>query len=172
MKHLKKFNFNKFGQDMPDCAIRSICAGIGIDYEAACKVLGVKCVEGKGYVDEYGIDLDMLQEKFSKFLGEVEENDNFESPIEALLNGQPLDDWLEESKKKSRFGTFLVYLDDNKMKDGGHIVCCKITSTNAYYIDTDDVGNMFVQCWIKVLKVIPKDSKWHFKYDEVNKKFI
>ena len=103
-KHFKKFNANKWGKLHGDCAIRALVLGIGIDYEAACKVLKVRCVPGEGYVAEdgnegAGIDLDLIQEKFSKFLGEIQDNllaNPDVDPVQAMLNAKHLDAWLED----------------------------------------------------------------------------
>ena len=163
-KHWKDVNFNKWGKDMPDCAVRAIVAAIGIDYEVACKVLGVKCVKGKGFTDTYGVDIDTVQEKFSAYLGDVEENEGFEDdPLAAFFNAPELDDWLEEMKSSKKTGTYLVYVDDNKKNDGGHIICCEVTSSKAYFIDTSDVGGMQVQCWMKVLEKLDPADPLHYK---------
>lgn len=174
MKYWKNINYNKWRKDMPDCAIRSIVAAIGIDYEAACKVLKVKYIKGRGYNDEYGIDIDLLHDAFKKFLGDIEENEGFEDdPLKSFLSATPLEDWLSKMAKEGKTGTYLVYLDDNKVADGGHIVCCRIKSaSDAYFIDTFDVSKMPVQCWIKVEKVLPASSKYHYKYDKATKQFL
>ena len=167
------FNFNKWGKDMPDCAIRSLAAGTGLDYEVICKKLSVQCIKGKGFADTYGIDLDLLVDKFKGWLGPIEDNlDNFDDPVQALVAGQPLYEWLDLSEEQNRKGTYLVYLDDNKMRDGGHIVCCSCNGKNPCFIDTDDVGKMFVQCWCKVLKQAKKDSPQHWKYDKSRNCFL
>lgn len=172
-KYWLDFNFNKWGKDMPDCAVRSLAAGTGLDYEAVCKKLGVKCIPGKGFADTYGIDLDIIVDRFKGWLGPIEDMlDKFEDPVQALTSGQPLFEWLELSEKEGRKGIFLVYLDDNTMHDGGHIVCCSCQGKNPCFIDTDNVGNMFVQCWCKVLKKVPESSSLHWKYDHSQRKFL
>lgn len=176
-KHFKKFNANKWGKLHGDCAIRALVLGIGIDYEVACKMLKVNCVQGEGYVAEdgnegTGIDLDLLQSTFSKLLGEVEDNllaNPDIDPIEAFKMAKPLDQWLEDKDFKEP-GRYLVYLDDNKEKDGGHIVFADCRSTPVYY-DVSDCGDMNVQAWIKVTHVLKKDSKYHYKYDKATHTF-
>lgn len=173
-RHWCDLNYNKWGKDQPDCAIRSICAAIGFDYEEACKQLGVKCIPGQGYMNDYGIDLDVLHDAFHDYLGEIEDNldnDEYDSPLVAFLNGQILNKWLDESVQKGRTGIYLVYLDDNMKNDGGHIVCCKITSEKQYFIDTSNVGLMPVQAWIKVTRKLNVHDFRHWRYDKNQKKF-
>ena len=88
----------------------------------------------------------------------------------SSLYGITLNDWLEAHKKDN--AKYLVYLDDDKAMDGGHIVCAYCYPDKLYFIDTFDCGEMFVQAWTKVKKVIPKDSDQHWKYDKQLKKFI
>ncbi len=172
-KYWLDFNFNKWLKDMPDCAVRSLVAGTGLDYELVCKKLGVKCIQGRGFADTYGIDLEEICSKFKGWLGPIEDMlDMVDDPSKAMLNGQPLEEWLDLSEIEERKGTYLVYLDDNKYNDGGHIVCCSCNGKNPCFIDTDNVGNMFVQCWCKVLKQVPKDSPQHWKFDKSKKIFV
>ena len=170
-KYWKNVNYNKWKQIMPDCQVRALCADIGVDYELACKALGVKCVPGKGFNDTYGVDLDVILVKFKKFFGPLTDMlDLVDDPVQALTNGITLNDWLEAHKKDN--AKYLVYLDDDKAMDGGHIVCAYCYPDKLYFIDTFDCGEMFVQAWTKVKKVIPKDSDQHWKYDKQLKKFI
>lgn len=85
---LKLFNANKWGKDCPDCAIRSIVAALGFDYEVACNKLGVSCTPGVGYTDEYGVDLDQVYEKFSKYFEPIQDNlEMFDDPVQSLIAG-------------------------------------------------------------------------------------
>lgn len=177
-KHLKKFNANKWGKLHGDCTIRALVLGIGIDYEMACKMLKVRCVPNEGYVAEdgnegTGIDLDLIQETFSKFLGEIEDNllaNPDIDPMKAMLNAKPLDKWLDDKDYKNP-GLYLLYLDDNKEHDGGHIVFADCRAEPKYF-DISDCGDMGVQAWIKIEKRLSKGSKYHYKYDIKNHKFI
>jgi len=160
----KNVNLNKWGKDTYDCAIRSLVAATGLDYELVCKKLGVKCVPGEGYNDPYGVDWEVIEKKFKQFLGPTEDNlDNFDDPFMSLLAGEPLEKWLRQAKAKGRDGAYLVYLDDNKQADGGHVVCCVCRGNKSFFVDTADVSGMFVQCWAKVEKRVPATSKYHWK---------
>jgi len=156
---------------MPDCQIRAICAGIGYDYEAACEKLNVSCVKGSGFSDEKGIDLYDVHDTFKKFLGPMQDmTDLFDDPVQALLNGISLNDWLEQHATDNK--TYLIHLDDNKEMDGGHIICAKCYGSKTFFVDTFDCGEMFVQAFCQIERVLKKDSRFHWKYDEKTKKFI
>ena len=43
-----KFNFNCYGRNIPDCAIRSVSAATGLDYREVCKRFGVSYTKGRG----------------------------------------------------------------------------------------------------------------------------
>lgn len=141
-KFWKNINYNKWNKDVPDCFIRSICAGIGVDYEAACRVLGVDYVKGEGCLDMYGVDLEVFYDRFKPFFGKMEDIlDKFEDPQKAITS-ITLNQWLEEHKDDNC--VYIVYLDDFKQNDGGHIVCARCNNSSTYFIDTFDCGNMYV----------------------------
>lgn len=175
--YFKKFNANKWKKLHGDCAIRSLVLGIGIDYEVACKILGVRCLPGEGYVAEdgnegTGVDLYLIQEKFSQFLDEVQDtllDDPDVDPIDAMLNALPLDEWLKQ-KKYGKPGLYLLFLDDNQENDGGHIVFANCLKSPMYY-DISDCGDMPVQAWIRIKKRLPETSKYHFKFNKETKSF-
>lgn len=166
------FNANKWGKDAPDCAIRSLVLGIEMDYEVICKKLGVACTPDKGYADDYGIDLYDLQEKFSQYLGNVEDDlDTADDPINAFLHAPSLARWLTDHAADNC--RYLVYLDDDSQMDGGHIVYANCKDPNRpYFIDTSDVSTMPVQAWIRVKKTVPRSSRVHYKYDTKTKRFF
>jgi len=55
---LIKFNFNAWGQNISDCAIRAVVAATGLDYREVCKRFGVSYKKRKGLIRDTGIDLD------------------------------------------------------------------------------------------------------------------
>lgn len=176
-QYFKKFNANKWGKLHGDCAIRSLVIGLGIDYEVICKKLGVKCVKGEGYVAEdgnegTGIDLELIQKTFASFLGDIQDvllADPDIDPVKAMLDAEPLADWLKHKKYKTP-GLYLIFLDDNKENDGGHIVFANCLS-QPYYYDISNCDDMPVQAWIKINKRIKSDSKYHYKYNKETRKF-
>jgi len=70
---LKKFNVNPWHKRIGDCAIRSLVIGLGFDYRAACKQLGVSYKNGHGLIRDTGIDLYDIKTKFSEFFDIVED---------------------------------------------------------------------------------------------------
>lgn len=56
-KPIRRFNFNPWKAHVGDCAIRAVCAAIGMRYELVCKEFGVSWKRGKGLIRDTGIDL-------------------------------------------------------------------------------------------------------------------
>ena len=74
-----KFNFNPWNARRPDCAIRGISAATGLDYREVCRILGVSYKNGSGIIRDTGIDLNDIEEKFSKYFDIVEDYyDNYD----------------------------------------------------------------------------------------------
>lgn len=175
-KYFVNFNANKWGKDHGDCAIRSLVMGIGMDYEQVCKKLGVPCVKNEGYIptsadETEGVDLEVIKEKFSNFLGEEEDwitKFPEEDPYKLMLAAPSLEKCM--SHRQFAGGKYLVYLDDNEEMDGGHIVY--VNGFKNYFVDTFDCSKMGVQSWIKILRVVSPKSDLHYKYDPNTKQFI
>jgi hypothetical protein len=69
--NFKNINYNKWGKNIGDCAIRAICAGIEMDYEKVCKRLGVAHKRGWGLIRDTGIKLEDIKEKFDEYFDVV-----------------------------------------------------------------------------------------------------
>lgn len=67
----KKLNYNKWGKNIDDCAIRSISAGLGMDYEVVCRKFGVACKKGYGLIRKTGINLNDIIVKFDEYFDSV-----------------------------------------------------------------------------------------------------
>jgi hypothetical protein len=80
----KRINYNKWGKNIDDCAIRSISAGLGMDYEVVCKKLEqyykkrhkkstdkFKCKRGYGLVTDEGVDLEYIKGAFDRYFDVV-----------------------------------------------------------------------------------------------------
>jgi hypothetical protein len=84
----KKRNYNKWGNNINDCAIRSISAGLEMDYEVVCKKFEqyykkrhkkshkkstdeFKCKKGYGLVTNEGVDLEHIKGAFDKYFDVV-----------------------------------------------------------------------------------------------------
>ena len=73
------FNFNCYGKNIDDCAIRAVVAATGLDYREVCKRFGVSYVKGKGLRRSTGIGLDVIEEKFGEYCDIVEDYyDNYD----------------------------------------------------------------------------------------------
>lgn len=78
-KHFCKFNFNKYGMHIPDCAVRSVVAATGLDYDIACKMYGCSFKRGHGLIRNSGIALEDIKQKFNSYFDIVVDfNDDFD----------------------------------------------------------------------------------------------
>jgi hypothetical protein len=147
MKYFREFNFNPWGANVDDCAIRAIVAALGMDYRVVCKTLGVSWKHGKGLIRDSGIDLDLIKQKFDSYFDIVEDfADTYEIPQELIddpefdnsiffsgdladgdfgVSGLTLEEFIDMYKNQGRF---LVGLSPNPnaknetARSGGHIV--------------------------------------------------
>lgn len=174
-----KINFNKWNKDEPDCFVRSLCAGTGLDYEIVCKMLGVQCIPGRGFTNSFGLDLDDIHDKMSNFFkGEVEDEiPDFETddqdPLSSIINsskGPPLRIWLAAKQDKKIYGSWLVYMDDFKSTDGGHIVFCQSLLGKAFFVDTWNPGSLLVVASLELdpKKHLKKTDPKHWKREDVH----
>lgn len=190
--NFKRFNFNKWKQNIGDCAIRAICAGIGMDYELVCKRLGVSFKRGKGLIRDTGIKLDDIKEKFDEYFDVVQDYNEVYDFKDDISKDKYIDldmwdndeddqfssgDTLEDFLLMYNDGEYLIGLTGNKKaesdkcKKGGHIVYAN-TLNEPYFIDTWDCSEMLVDCFMRINKKVPKDSNEHWKYDKEKKMFI
>lgn len=188
---MKKFNANPWHQRIGDCAIRALVIGLGFDYRAACKQLGVACKSGYGLVRSTGIDLYDIKAKFSSFFDIVEDfneqqdfvPDEFKGSdddariqdIEASLLvpgtfGITLRDFLEMYADQ---GQFLVGLVTNDQKQDGHIVFVNCAKGMNYAVDTYTSSlDFLVDSFMRIKQRLPKDDPRHFRLDPVTKEFV
>ena len=194
-----KTNYNPYGKRIGDCAIRAIVAATGLDYREVCKRLGVAFTKGKGLRRDTGIELEDIKQKFSDYFDIVEDycDNNAFVPDEykdsnandemnqfdidndiSLVSGDTLNDFCDYFDGQ---GTFLVSLDYNPKssnpaisRPGGHIVCARLSpkAKRRGFIDNWDSGEMLVDAYMRVVKMEPKDSLLHWKYDYDKKQFI
>ena len=190
---IKLLNFNKWGKHINDCAIRSIVAAIGMDYEKVCKQFGMSFKKNYGLIRDTGIDLRDIKSKFDKWFDVVQDfNDNidfsdefpdaidldafdYDSEIDTYSSGITLNEFMDMFKGQ---GVFLVALVGNphavkmQSRKGGHIVCCKcLPNKEPYTIDTWDCSEMLVDAYMRIKKTIPYSHPDHWKYDKQNKSF-
>ena len=79
----------------------------------------------------------------------------------------------------NKTGRYLVSLSPNKdsrdkrcRREDGHIVCVMQLDGRPMAVDTWDSADMLVDCFMRIKKVVPKDSPLHWKYDYEKKRFI
>lgn len=191
---IKFFSYNPWGAKIGDCAIRAICAAIGLRYELVCKELGVSWKRGKGLIRDTGIDLELIKSKFDEYFDKVEDYAE-ELPPEllddpAFTRAQVLDAALGVDEETAGItlaeflelyrgqGTFLVGLVGNpdaenpNARKGGHIVCAKcFKGKQPFAIDSWRSEEMIVDAFMRVKKTIPKDDPRHWVWDAEHKCF-
>lgn len=193
-KPVRYFNMNPWGSRIGDCAIRAICAAIGMRYELVCKELGVSWKRGKGLIRDTGIDLNKIKETFDPWFDIVEDYteelppEMMEDPafaqakfldaamgLEEEYTGITLAEFLELYRGQ---GTFLVGLVGNphakneNARKGGHIVCARCwKGKEPYAIDEWNSAEMLVDSFMRVKKTVPRDDPRHWVYDYENKCF-
>lgn len=194
------FNFNPYKAHIDDCAVRAITAALGMRYELVCKQLGVSWRKGSGLIRSSGITLDVINSRFDEWFDVVQEfsgdydsmpddlkNDPEFQDLESLsitmginnyTTGITLNDFCEMFAKQ---GIFLVGLAPNPnsrngycRREGGHIVCAKCLKKYSvgYFIDTWDSGDMLVDSWMRVSKVIPPEDPRHWVFDKATHSFV
>ena len=194
------FNFNPWKKHLQDCAIRAISGATGLSYKEVCKKLGVSFKNGYGLIRDNGIDLDVIEEKFSDYFDIVEDYyDNHDFvPDEYVgskedasmrkfeeLNGinaiskTTLNDFCDEFAGQGRFLVGLVGNPEAENKavrnhKDGHIVYVNLDrrSKRQGFVDIYDAGEMLVDSYMRVAKREPKDSPKHWKYDFDRHEFI
>lgn len=192
------FNYNKWNKDINDCAIRAICAGTNMDYEYVCKKLDVKYKVGQGLIQDDGIELSLINEKFKDYFDVIQDftvNYDFsedskeeyidlrqfdiDNDIDSFSSGITLQEFLTDYYPER--AEYLISLEKNlhaqndNCKINGHIVygnCKCLNDTRPYFVDTWDCREMIVDCYMKINKKVPLGNKEHLKYDKINKKFI
>lgn len=193
-KPIHFFSFNPWKARVGDCAIRAICAAIGLRYELVCKELGVSWKRGKGLIRDTGIDLELIKSKFDEYFDKVEDYAE-ELPPEllddpAFTRAQVLDAALGVDEETAGItlaeflelyrgqGTFLVGLEGNpdaknpNARKGGHIVCAKcFKGKQPFAIDSWSSEEMTVDSFMRVKKTIPKDDPRHWVWDAEHKCF-
>lgn len=194
-KPIRFFNFNPFKARTGDCAIRAICAAIGMRYELVCKELGVSWKRGKGLIRDTGIDLERIKEVFDEYFDVVEDYSE-ELPPEMMENpafaqakfmdaalgiednsaGITLAEFLELYAGQGKFLVGLVPNPNAKnlacKRDGGHIVCAKcFRGKEGFAIDSWNSSEMLVDSFMRIRKSIPKDDPRHWVWDSENKCF-
>jgi hypothetical protein len=167
-KNFRKINYNKWGKNIGDCLVRAVVGAFGLDYEVACKLLHVDCKKGVGFDGDDGIDLYQMERYLGKWMSPIKELLPSEDDPFKFEGELPLDKWVDEHKKDDKI--YLVYVTD--WKDGGHIVYVNCKKNCGYFVDTFDSGNIPVNAWCEVEQRVPKDSKYHWKYDKKTKRFI
>lgn len=193
-KPVKIFSFNPWKAHVGDCAIRAICAAIGMKYELVCKEFNVAWKNDQGLIRDTGIDLELIKNTFDEYFDHVEDYSE-ELPPELMddpaftqarfldaaygidddSSGITLAEFLELYSDQ---GTFLVGLVGNpdaqnpNARKGGHIVCAKcLKGKSGFAIDTWNSEEMLVDSFMRVKKTIPKDDPRHWVWDAKNKCF-
>lgn len=194
MSYLKKFNFNPWGANVGDCAIRAIVAAIGMDYRKVCRRLGFSWKNGRGLIRDSGTDLNRVKEVFDEYFDIVEDFEDAYDVTDDLVNDRDFDTSLFLSDENfgvtgitlEEFidlyrdqGLFLVGLQANPdaknhaARDGGHIVAVNCQpGTKPYFIDSWDSSEMLVDSYMRVKKRLPANHPDHWVYDKQAKKFV
>lgn len=193
-KPIKFFQFNPWKARVGDCAIRAICAAIGMRYELVCKELGVAWKKGKGLVRDTGIDLNKIKETFDPWFDIVEDYSEelppemMEDPafaqarfIDTALDideesaGITLAEFLELYRGQGKFLVGLVgnpKAENPNARKGGHIICAMCPrGKDPWGIDTWRSEEMIVDSFMHVKKTIPKDDPRHWVWDNEHKCF-
>lgn len=199
-KYFCEFNFNKYGQNINDCAIRAVVQAIGMDYDIVCKKLGCSFKRGHGLIRDSGVYMEKIQRVFDEYFDVVENFDDYFDPsmlppdlaadpefqkggtdfIDDILTyqetGLTLEDFL--GPEMSLSGMFIVGLSPNpeathpEAKMGGHVVGAYSLKGKTRFIDTWDSHEMIVDSFMRIKKRVPLDSPLHYKYDKQAHKFI
>lgn len=190
-KPIKFFSMNPWGAHVGDCAIRAICAAIGMRYELVCKAFGVSWKRGRGLIRDTGIDLELIKKTFDEYFDHVEDYSEELPPelmddpafaqakfldaaygIEDDSSGITLAEFLELYRGQ---GKFLVGLVGNpkaknaNARKGGHIICAMCPrGKDPWGIDTWPSEEMMVDSFMHVKKSIPKDDPRHWVWDAEN----
>lgn len=194
-KPIRRFNFNPWKSHVGDCAIRAVCAAIGMRYELVCKKFGVSWKRGQGLIRDTGIDLELIKKTFDEYFDVVEDYSEelppelMEKPAFAQAKFMDAALGIEDDSTEITLaeflevyagqGTFLVGLVPNPnaknpacKRDGGHIVCAKcFKGKEGFAIDTFDSSEMLVDSFMRIAKTIPKNDPRHWVWDAENKCF-
>ena len=152
----------------------------GIDLE----LIKQKFEEYFDIVEDFGQDEEFVPDNIPD---SMLNDPNFVDPTEfELANGiadysLTLSDFIDiyGNAPGNKTGRYLVGLSPNKnAKDekckraGGHIVCVMRLQGQPMAVDTWDSAEMLVDCFMRIKKVLPKDSPQHWKYDYEKKRFV
>ena len=169
MSFFRERNMNPWGKMIGDCAIRAVSSAIAMRYPAVCRLFGRKCRPGHGLVGPEGITLGRIKARLDRFFDRVEDaydtswknrpeefkDMEFDPEIDSDPDlGLTLDQFCEAYRGTGRYLVSLTY-PESKV---GHIVYANLSPGKNYYFDTKPCGDMKVDAYMRVKKIVDINS--------------